>query len=647
MDPNIYTWRGLHFLPQHTGMAPRIVAVQSAARPGQSVDLVEMIQPPTLALARAKHVISALYFALTAMVYVSSTSEEQHSVHVYAPGAMIGINLLLTLLHLYGFGRTYGYFTCLRLHIMMARPGYRRRWRLPKAVELPLIHTIDVVCQSYQAYRMSLHMVNRIQAFVFTVTMSLYCLVTPWFLMARHGYVRQSAVLIVNSFLGFFLSVAFPMCTFLIPIIRLLLVRRLQKHDKYVTETLLLGRHMVVSSLGDLISKTTIQLSSYIALRRLVESVDPVKSVASTAMSTKELRRPSGWNRIRVYVRTPRRLLVVYVAANVAWGVALIALTTAATFFRTECPLATCALDVAPWFDLTCHCAYVEINCATTGEIAGDTIDHLLDAHVIGTSVFFLDIRRCPLPHGIAMTTLTPFHQLHAIFIYFSNMTDWPMDDITFPSTMTALHIRGSQLRTLPPVLSNLPPSLVYLRVQDSPIDALPDVFLDAWMARLSSLTLAMLHLTSLSPRLTSMAHIALLDFRGNNISTLPRQWTATDGNETTSIEPLFLASVDLSANSIVDGPWALVNENRVSLELSSNPISSIHATTAAETLETRLVVVDDTPYCRSSDAGSYCQVKCARLCLATMIGDFRCDYECYNPSCDFDGGDCDGFGFD
>ncbi|ETW00300.1 hypothetical protein H310_07673 [Aphanomyces invadans] len=550
-------------------MPTRAVAVRQLHRRGSS-ELASVIQTPTYALARTKDLISAVYYAITCGVYVGANAQQQSVLHAYAPPVVATINFVMALLHVYGMAQTFRLPSrrkrCCGRHIDLLKKYLPRR-----SIQLPLFHAIDVLCQSYQAYRLSFFMVHRDQAFIFTIVVSLYCLVTPWFLFARDSFARQSTILLLNSALGFFLSVGFPLCAFIVQMIRLLAYDHASKKpDKFLAATVLLSRQMAVSSLSDLVTRTITQLSSYAALRRLVQSVQIFPSLQSTSTSVRE---PPQKIRESFHLTfRSRRPLIVYLMVNIAWGTSLVSLTTAATFFRTPCP-GICVQETAPWFDTACHCAYVEINCALQG-IPGDSLDAMLAPSLVGTDVFYLDVRRCALPHGISLATLSPFQNLYAIVIYFSSMTDWPVrsEDERFPSSLTVLHIRGSQLTEVPPVLLHLPPSMALLRLHDSPIRSIPDKFFTAW-AGLSSLVLSQLNLTHHSiPPLGALPKLSALDMRGNEITELPSEWTTASSHVDLQLNSL--NRVDLSANRLRHGPWALAALG-VQLELSSNWIAT------------------------------------------------------------------------
>ncbi|KAF0684354.1 Aste57867_23667 [Aphanomyces stellatus] len=651
--------------------SPVSVAQGARKQSLRTTQLALVFHRPILALAIVKHLICGLYFAMSAAMYLIANPVDLRAGQAYMPNVCIVILVAFALLHVDGILRALRRDDAGRDTSSSVRGptmlSMRPPWTMPPpSTQLLVCHVLDVLCQSFQAYRMSFYLVHRVQALVFVSVVSCYCLVTPWFLFAKHAFVRKTLVVVVDSYLGFFVSTVFPLYVFFVELLLMTLVDPNRQNDvRLVTVNLLVTRYFMVSSTLDLVTKFVIQFSSYWALRRMVNSmhtaalrrhikphvvvhVTQPSTVAVSPLSSHRTLLAPGTSTAVVVARRElaenfrltfhtRRTLLVYVACNLVWGVALLTSAFVATYARGPCP-DTCVYATAPWFDLTCHCVHVELNCAARG-IAGTTVDALLDPHALGPSLFNIQIRRCALPHGVPPALLTPFQSLYGIFLEFTNMTDWPSDPHNpLPDTVTAIEVRVSNLTAVPDVLMHVPASLVYLLLEDAPISTIPDAYFVAW-ANVSSLSLSYLELTNVSDAIAVMTNLVRLKLRGNRIQEVPSAWQA----RVVSQMP-WLATIDLSANGIASGPWALVKPS-VALELSSNLIVTVPSSVNPGWLTSRLVILDDNPYCNATTTTLLCRSKCAHGCETVMIGDFRCDYACFNAACEFDGGDCASYG--
>ncbi|KAF0701008.1 Aste57867_8454 [Aphanomyces stellatus] len=644
----------------HVGPVPDPLAVERRGAPRVSIttiqslttiQLTHALRKPTHVVAITKHAISALYFATMCVLYFTTLPQDLRALHAYVPQVVGVVNGCFALLHGHGLFRTW----CCRRRRRRHTHRRRRRWiscsslsRVSPFVRLALPHWINVGCQTYQAYCMSRFLVDRTSAFGFASLVAFNCLVTPWFLFARHKIVRETLVLLLNSFLGFFLSTVFPILVFVRYAVVLVLVNKNYRNDlPFSTVVLMAGQYVVVSSPLDFATKTILQVTSYHALTDLVETLDV--GAMAPALHPVGLVSPAttieSWSlseHFTLELRGAARL--VYVGCMCGWGLVVLAVAGVATYHRAPCP-DTCLLQVAPWFDTSCQCAHVELNCATRN-ISSDSIESYLDATQLGQSMFVFDIRRCGLPRGIRLATLAPYTRLFGLHIAFTNMSSWPLDDTSFglPPSLTSFQIRYSNLTAIPDVLATaLPPNLVFLHIESAPITAIPEFIFADW-GHVSSLCLNDLLLTTASVAIATMTSLTTLELRGNRLATLSPAWQARVATQLTSLK-----SLDLSANDLVDGPWQLV-KSTLTLDLSSNPIADIPISLDNTLLTKRKIVLDDTPICKgtspSSMPSSSCQTKCNRLCETNMIGNFRCDWECYSAACRFDGGDCFGYGF-
>ncbi|KAF0701015.1 Aste57867_8461 [Aphanomyces stellatus] len=617
---------------------------QAGLRRGHSLATLQLLscfQRPVRILATLKHFVSCLYFLIMCFLYFTTSPTDSRAMLAYAQtpvGVLMGV---FAALHFHGLVQA----TCRRRRRSTAGGSFRGGWsilarHLAPSTQLALFHGCDVMCQSYQAYHNSFYLVDRMSAFGFSVVVALNCMVTPWFLLSRHKVIHASVVPLVESFLGFLVSTLFQSVVFLAPAIRFTIDHHVKHDTPFTTRLILLGRCMLVSSPLDLVTKFAIQFSSYATLHKLVQSFAagahrPAKTSPSTAHDS------TTSSRVQTHFQLDfrhHRLLVVYALASTTWGIALVSYSATATWHREACP-ATCLYAFAPWWTSTCQCGYVMLNCDAT--MSNDTddvvvVDALLRPDQLGTMLFCIDIQRCALPHGIPLATLAPFQNLYDLHITFSNMTDWepgPLvsTDAKFPPSLMALSIRYSKLTVVPTIFRTLPVNMAYLRLEGASIPAIPDTFYRAWET-IPWIALNNLNLTSF-PAALDGSTLEQLELRGNRIDVMPKDW----------LPPAPMTLIDLSANTLVDGPWSWAKHGRV-LELSSNPILTCNNIDPTY-LTTRYVVLDDTPYCASS-LGVDCQSKCNSLCQTKMIGDGRCDWACFSDKCSFDGGDCDSLGF-
>ncbi|KAF0716002.1 Aste57867_3078 [Aphanomyces stellatus] len=589
-----------------------------------------VLRSPVHVFAIVKHVASILVSFTFLAFYATSSTANARSLHTYAPEVMIATTAGFAVLHMYGLSRIW--------RVVGPRNTWFQVWRHPNfnslagPLQLTLFHFADVSCQSYQAYHASQYIVDSASAFGFSVVVSLNCLVTPWFLLTKHKYVQRSLVPLLQSIFGFLLSTIFQIYVLIAPALYYLFAYAHQNDDKFNIRLLLLSRWMVVSSPLDLVTKVAIQLFSYSALRKLVDSVN-VPHLTMQSMS------PLGPVSQHFYLEFHHhRSQILYAVFASIWGGSLLYVSFAANWRRQTCP-ATCIYQLAPWWSSECACAYVEINCASKNT-SGDSIDSFLLPHELGTRVMCINVRRCALPQGIPMVTLAPFQDLYALYISFSNMTGWSSDPnsaITLPDSLTSLRIRYSNLTSVPTLLARVPPNLVYLRLEGAPITTIPDAYFHAW-ANVPSIILNDINLTEIPQTLAARtATLEWLELRGNGIRSLPTQW---------SDQVDHLQYLDLSANALTEGPWGLVKSRRL-LELSSNPIAAIPISVDPRLLKSRIIIMDNTPFCASSPGFSnLCKPKCASMCGSAQIGDGSCDWSCYSVECQFDGGDCVSFGF-
>ncbi|KAF0696185.1 Aste57867_13045 [Aphanomyces stellatus] len=596
-----------------------------------TVEIKQLFHRPVRLLALVKHITSSICFALLCYIYVMLSATNTRALQVFSPTSMGGVVAFLAVLNTYGLVRT-----C-QVRAPRSRLYYRDETSsfykyISPSSQLMLFHSVDVFCQSFQAYRVSEYFVDRRTSFLFALVVSLNCLVTPWFLLSKHKVVRMSVVPLVESLVGFVLSILFPLVVAILPALATNFSQIEQSDNKFNMRMVLLSRWVLISSPLDLATKVAIQLSSYNSLRKLVESMNIPKQINIP----KDLASDHQHSRFQLEFHH-HRASTAYVLCVFLWGVALLTTSIAANWFRISCP-STCDFEISPWWTTTCECAYVEINCAKLN-VSGESIDRFLRPNELGEQLICIDVRRCALPQGIPPSTLAPFQRLFSLIISYSNMTEWSNgpDNTGLPLSVTNLFISYSNLTSTPTILASVPANLAYLLIEGAAINSILDSYIVAW-ATVPSIFLNQINLTAIPPAfLTRTTLLERLDLRGNSIHTIPTEWQPQSNN---------LKILDLSGNAILDAPWDLVNSGCL-LELSSTSISSVPAFIDIDLLQKRNIVLDDTPYCSSSAApAGTCERKCAPLCQVKMQGNGKCDWPCYIAACQFDRGDCDSYGF-
>ncbi|KAF0696447.1 Aste57867_12798 [Aphanomyces stellatus] len=460
-------------MPPPVRAPEKTLAVPQAVSDG-TTELKLLLQRPVRLLALSKHLVSSIYYLIMTYLYVTLSATSKRALQAYAPTAMVAVMGSFALLHVYGLFRT-------------CRGAPTKTWFWSKHTFWPALcassssrlmffHFVDVLCQSYQAYHVSEYLVDRTSAFSFAFFVSLNCLITPWFLVSKHKVVQESVVPLVQSLLGFILSTLFQAFVFIAPALYFSLSVAHQYDDQFNARIMLVSRYMLVSSPLDLVTKVFIQLSSYAALRKLVESIHVVPHVGHPKLGTNM----SKHFQLEFYTNRSR---LVYAVCVSCWGLGILGLSITANWNRSTCPT-TCVYEFYPWSSFTRECAYVEINCAKQNT-PGDTINSFLEPSQLGLRLFCIDIRRCALRNGISMANFVPFQHLYGLYISFSNMTQWTHDPTAsaarFPESLTAFRISYSDLAVIPAVLAPAPPNLVYLLIEGTEISAIPNEYFQAW----------------------------------------------------------------------------------------------------------------------------------------------------------------------
>ncbi|CAK4149590.1 unnamed protein product [Aphanomyces euteiches] len=283
--------------------------------------------------------------------------------------------------------------------------------------------------------------------------------------------------------------------------------------------------------------------------------------------------------------------LNVYLLVSVAWGITLFA-------------------------SLVHVCMFVHVNCPFLGH---QDVDLELQARQLGSNVFAIVVSRCDLHDGIANSTLRQFEQLYFLGIHFTNMTSW---DGQLPPSINFLAVSYSQLTTLPSILeANLPSSMVALRLSNLPLHSLeiPPSWSLVRDLRLVNVSRVVFYPTTL----TSFDFVELR-LAWNNLTSFPL-----------GIEPMNnLAILDVSGNALDQFPQSLLSRG-VQVVACGNAVD----------LTEFLGPVGKKIF--ESSWSANCAAPCAPACFPCMLGDHECHLECFDPSCNYDDGDCDYFGFD
>ncbi|KAH9181642.1 hypothetical protein AeNC1_016382 [Aphanomyces euteiches] len=446
---------------------------------------------------------------------------------------------------------------------------------------------------------------------------ALYCFLSPLILFVRHTRTKATLVNLTNAAMSFALSYGHPLMTVALPVFQYIFVDGNLVND-YVwsAKVLLLARQLVPSNMLDFLCKAGVQIGAFVSLRVAALGLDRASDSPNEFIFTRQ-----------------RRLLRLNLITNLTWGAVLIVLMHRSVWYRAACPH-YCFLETRPLLDLSCQCAYADINCVNMSMANPESA---LNSSAIGTHLLYLAIRRCDMPQGIDPLALAPFENLGRIMIFFTNMKAWepPLP----PSTFYVL-VRFSQLRTVPNALrKQLPLSLSTILLEACPLEDIPDGVIQAW-ANIQTLTLVNVSLNEVPRGLSNLTSLEHLNLRMNNITVLP-SWLSRPSSR------LPLIFVRLAWNRITEIPWDLARRGG-EVDMSGNPVavdSWIEDPTATNLIRSKVVHLDDTPYCSTPNA--VCSSLCAPMCLDAWIGDHYCDVTCLNRACGFDGGDCDLFRFD
>ncbi|KAF0732373.1 hypothetical protein Ae201684P_014716 [Aphanomyces euteiches] len=560
--------------------------------------------------ANVKHIMTAIYLASQVVLLLTTNEAQQRTSHFYAPNTVVVIYSLLVALHVasmiqYGSRRCRGRF---------ARPGnkvaaislssdgrFKSHHRIYTTIVQAMstqtfiltFNALELACQSYEAFELASKLVDSYLVTVYVLLVVLHACLTPLFLVVKRSTINLILLTWTSSLISFGLSCLIHFFGLIYPLLYYMFVDvNLDTSPTWLTHYILYVRYNFITSPTDFIAKVVVQMGSLASLWRLVDNVE-------LAMTLQKLQRHSS-TFIKTAPPTPtsRRALKLYNILSLAWGVILFVSLFHAMWFRTECP-ATCVKSVTPLWSTHCQCMFVHVNC-----------------HLLGHQ----DVEiRCDLRHGILNSTLHQFDQLYFIGIYFTNTTSW---DGTFPATVNTVTMSYGALETIPSILErDIPASMVALRLSSHPFQAFE--IPPAWHL-VRDLRLVNLSHVVFDPTTLATFDFIMLVLAFANLTTLPPGIDAMS----------HLATVDVSGNLFDKAPRTLLSR-QVQVIACGNPIN--------------LTEPLDPPQRLNFDwtQSTSCWNPCAPSCFPYMVADHQCQLACFTPGCNFDGGDCDDFGFD
>ncbi|KAF0705231.1 hypothetical protein As57867_005695, partial [Aphanomyces stellatus] len=460
----------------------------------------QLLSTCSFIVARLFHLLISIYLAVWALILYSLSAVESHELHVQSPRLSTIALTILALLHMYGACKcatssstTIPTVAVVPLH---ATPPRTRAFFIASLMPeyigahqdiLNIVFNLcEVASQSVRVVELADNFVDVSNLANYASCVIAYATISPWILFVRNTTKKD---LLVNSFdclFSFALSCGLSLYPTLFQILPYALSsnKTIGQDHIWSTRYINLVRTLVISSSVDYVCQVCMHLGTFIALRRVVRSLQRLHNSNRDTAST--------MHRTLSFVvsnRVIRHALVLNCVVNLTWACILAVLLVRTISFRDPCPV-YCPLVVRPIFDLRCNCAYVRINCYT---LANNTPEALMDPSVVGTRTLMLQLARCDLPRGLNTSAMAPHTNLFKIVILFSNMTRW---DATLPSSVHNLFIRFAPLATLPTVATTNIPSYFYILYIDScPLGAIPKA-LFAQMPYLERVILANISLT-------------------------------------------------------------------------------------------------------------------------------------------------------
>ncbi|KAF0696935.1 Aste57867_12354 [Aphanomyces stellatus] len=560
-----------------------------------------------------KHVVCAFYLAAEVVIFLNMDATQTRSAHAFALPVVIVVYLCLAAVHvlslLYYLGDAVG-LVRLSVHFHSPRSfAWLVHWATYKPA-LAAYNVFELGCQTFEAFEFASMVVDRRLVATYVVLVALHAIVAPTVVCLHHSTSRLLLLNWFSSLLSFLVSCVLHIVGLVVPLLHYFLVDfTINRDPAWLTRNVLYARYNFVTSPVDFIAKIMIQLGSLVSIWRLLASLHVAKTLQSQGrrLSTALLHRPIDTRRLKLYH-----------VCSTLWGLALLVSLGHAFYGRQSCP-STCAAAAAPLWTTACQCMYVHVNCYTLGH---DDVDAALDAHVVGPRVFALVVSRCDLPDGIGNATLNQFQSLYFVKLIFTHTKTWSAQ---LPPSTYAVVLEYAAFTSLPAILrENLGPYLSVLGFVSLPMTSfeIPD---HAWV-NVTRLTVTNLSLAALPP----------------NVAMLPLVHLLADRNQLTNVSTQVLQMpslnyLDASANNLHEGPWSLLTTMPHStLLLCGNPLSGPPDSIGPAL---RQVYV--------AEAAAACSPLCAPYCFPYLVGDHDCQLACFNAACNFDGGDCDDFGFD
>ncbi|ETW03809.1 hypothetical protein H310_05174 [Aphanomyces invadans] len=267
----------------------------------------------------------------------------------------------------------------------------------------------------------------------------LYCFVSPLILLIRNTQAKTSLVNLADAIVCLTLSCGHPFAAVTIQLVEYILLNpNLGNDNLWSTQTILLTPQLVPSTKIHLATMLALHVGTYLALRRVSESVHHI-SAALSSMSVKSMSSLFRSRSVRIFQAL--RLRATNADGKSSHGKHVNLAHEKRIHLQVNLILnfVYCRANARPLFDLSCHCANVDANCVAFG--ITDPLP-LLATATIGSKMLSLQVSR-------------------KVMIVFTNMTSW--DDSLPPNVNHAwihvkqLHLVNVSLREVPPALLDLP----------------------------------------------------------------------------------------------------------------------------------------------------------------------------------------------
>ncbi|RQM29832.1 hypothetical protein B5M09_012255 [Aphanomyces astaci] len=344
------------------------------------------------------HIIVAMYLVMWATLLQTALDADLVSVRVYQPLVTSVVYVITATLHLYA---VYSVVVSeCKQRPLSQKVGPSIDAIAPQSRiaffdldnwydhSIILFNLIEIACASTQATTMFRTIVEPAKVVSYAIVVVLYIVLSPLILFVRNTQAKTSLVNVADSILSFTLSCGHPFAAVVFQLSDYVLVHPALEHDNlWSTQTLVLTRQLLPSTFVHLCSILGLHVGTYLALRRVMntshhihlaltavtEKKPPVAPVTRTRTARVKqtlhllvhASRSSLQDQLKLS-RKKRLLLRVNLVVNMTLGMASIVVITRSMVRRTHCP-EYCRAYSRPLFDLSCHCAYVEVNCVLQG----------------------------------------------------------------------------------------------------------------------------------------------------------------------------------------------------------------------------------------------------------------------------------------